>query len=512
MDTYRKRFYYLVATNLIIRLLVALTTNLGIDEAYYFSYALFPDWSYFDHPPLVGQMIIWFSFSLAVISDLFLRLGPLVIGTVNLFIIFKIGVLIKNNKVGFIASLLYSASFYCSIIVGVFVMPDAPQSVFWLASMYVFLKYMSSQKNGWLVLFGLFTGLAMLAKYHAAFLGVGVGLYILFHNRQQLKNPYLYLSAFISLALFLPVILWNYFAEYSSFAFHGQRVGSESMQLTLKYFFPEFFGQVFYNNPINWVIIVSSTIFIFRNKLFKTNEQIKYLFYTGIPIIATLLVMALFNRTFPHWSGPGYYALILIASVVVEHKTRGVSKPFPTKGVLASSLLFGFIVVVGVLQINFGIIPMPQEENQKRLGKNDVTLDLYGWEQAGERFEELLKEDQLLGQGNTFIITHNWFPACQVDLYMAYPNNIDLYVTGSIFKQHHYRAVNHKRGAIQQADEGYYITTSRYFQEPDETITSQFETISQPKIIPIKRGRRTVAYIYVYRLQNLVNTEFQFKE
>jgi hypothetical protein len=39
----------LIAFNFLIRLIAALTTNLGNDEAYYFTYGLVPDLSYYDH-------------------------------------------------------------------------------------------------------------------------------------------------------------------------------------------------------------------------------------------------------------------------------------------------------------------------------------------------------------------------------------------------------------------------------------------------------------------------------
>ena len=42
---------------LILNLFQATTTGLLDDEAYYWVYSRFPDWGYFDHPPMVALLI-----------------------------------------------------------------------------------------------------------------------------------------------------------------------------------------------------------------------------------------------------------------------------------------------------------------------------------------------------------------------------------------------------------------------------------------------------------------------
>ena len=40
-----------------IHLLIIQNIGLGVDESHYAMYALHLDWSYFDHPPLVGWLL-----------------------------------------------------------------------------------------------------------------------------------------------------------------------------------------------------------------------------------------------------------------------------------------------------------------------------------------------------------------------------------------------------------------------------------------------------------------------
>ena len=58
-----------------IRMVVGDSIQLGNDEVYYWTYAKFPDWSHFDHPPMVGLFEQLFTLNLFFESELALRLG-----------------------------------------------------------------------------------------------------------------------------------------------------------------------------------------------------------------------------------------------------------------------------------------------------------------------------------------------------------------------------------------------------------------------------------------------------
>ena len=74
----RNALWILLVTSLLIRAMIAAFLELGNDEVYYRTYALFPDWSHFDHPPMVGWLIQLFTLNLFFDSEFFLRLASLV--------------------------------------------------------------------------------------------------------------------------------------------------------------------------------------------------------------------------------------------------------------------------------------------------------------------------------------------------------------------------------------------------------------------------------------------------
>jgi len=76
-------FLVLLIISAAARGFLAWFTELGYDEVYYWTYAKYPDLSNFDHPPMVGLLIRLFTADLRMQHELFLRLGAVVIGTIN---------------------------------------------------------------------------------------------------------------------------------------------------------------------------------------------------------------------------------------------------------------------------------------------------------------------------------------------------------------------------------------------------------------------------------------------
>ncbi|PLX00009.1 MAG: hypothetical protein C0593_01905, partial [Marinilabiliales bacterium] len=160
----------LIAVSTVIRGILAATTEFGNDEVYYVLYAMFPDLSHFDHPPMVGFLIQLFSLDLLLRSELFIRLGAIAISAFSTFLIYRITKKVSSERSGFYAALLFTASVYASVIAGLFILPDAPQMLFWLLSISLLQDSVvkspgtaGAQKK--LLLAGLTIGLGMLSKY-----------------------------------------------------------------------------------------------------------------------------------------------------------------------------------------------------------------------------------------------------------------------------------------------------------------------------------------------------------
>ncbi len=488
----------------IIRALIACSIEFGNDEVYYWTYALYPALSHFDHPPMLGWIIQIFSLNLTFDSELFLRLGPIVLGMGSPWLVYLIAKKLKNPKTGLFAVLLFTSSIYCFIIAGTFLLPDAPQTFFWLLSVY-FLVHVVTKKHElktqkkYLIYAGITIGLAILSKYTSVFLWGGFGLYVICCERKWLKTRTLYLSILISVILSLPIFIWNFQNDFISFIFHGDRVTTTQAILRLDYFFSELIGQVLYNNPVVFVLIIISLVAVIRRQINIQTEYQHLLLFLSIPLILTFIGVSLFRQTLPHWTGPAYMTLLIFPAVYLVQKFSVKNFPWP---IVLSIFLLGGVIVMGIGQINYGLLPLDHSTENNKKGRSDFSLDMYGWDQVKDEFEKFIATDN--SEAKNAIIVQRWFPAAHLDYYVASPLGIKLFAIGDLERIHKYAWINEERGGLKIGMSGYYITMSNDFNHPGHFYNGIFNKIELVKEIPILRNEKVVKYAFVYRLSGLI--------
>ncbi len=505
-EGFSRRILILVLISAFVRFVLAALLEMGNDEVYYWTYAVFPDWSHFDHPPMVGWFIQIFTLDLLLDSELALRMTSIIIGSLNTYLIYLLGRMIRDEATGWYAALLYTASIYCFLITGTFILPDTPQSLFWIMSLYFLMTAFNSPQAGrsQMLFAGISIGLAMLSKYTSVFLWGGAALYILLYDRKWLRSAWLYISMLVTAALFMPVIVWNIDSDFISFTYQGERVGFFGSGLRPDYFLQELSGQFFYNNPVNVVIIVMALVASFRKKITIEKQQSRIILLTSLPLILTFLFISLFSTTLPHWTGPAYYGLILLSAAYLRERQFKKLKIIPASLIVSLSILT-LVIVVGFLQINFGLFYTGKEKSVQKFGQQDLSLDIYGWKQVGEAFGEIRHRDLSNGlmEVDDPVISYRWFPAAHLDYYVARPAGIHVLAIGSLERIHKYAWINQQRGGFIPGMNAYFITTSRDYADPFELYDNYFETIVPADTIPIYRNRKTAGYAFVFRMYGL---------
>jgi len=495
---------FIVVINLLLKSFPAGILELGNDEVYYWTYALFPDWSHFDHPPMVGFLIQLFSLDLSLQGDYFMRLGSLIFSSGNIIILFYLVKRIYSPLAGYFAVFMFISSFYFNIISGLFIMPDSPLILFVLLALFFALPSITSpnptkKDNINIVFFGFFSGLAFLSKYNALFLWFGAGLFILISNRIWLRKPALYISVIVTLILMLPVVYWNFKNDFISFAFQGNRVELFQSKVNLTSFVQFSLGQFLYHNPVLSVLFLFTLFKLFRKKRGEISRVDIFLLYTGLPLIVIFTLLSLFRYALPHWTGPAFICLIILAGeylaeLYLMNHERSVRIVYSAVGFCF------FFLIAGTLQINYGLFNAASGIDKMRTGKNDITLDMYGWEQTREKFSRFLLNEGITGIDNskTLILSDNWFPAAHLDYYIAYPLKINLIALGGIEKIHKYYWIN----KIRQPDMNsrvFYITDSRNYHDP-EYFSGFFSQVIPMDTLSIERNKKTVKYVYIYEM------------
>ena len=503
-----KYLILLLAVSALLRGFLASIIEFGNDEVYYWTYAMYPDWSHFDHPPMVGFMMQLFSCNLLFTSEFFLRLSSVIFMTINTYLVFLIGKQVKNEQTGFYAALLYTASIYAFIITGIFILPDTPLSIFTFLAVLQFIRYFQNAKNKNMILAGIFAGLAMLSKYSGAFIWLGVGLYVILYSRKEFKNPFLYLSALISAVCLLPILIWNINNEFISFTFHGNRVGFFG-EFHPEYFLVELLGEFAYNNPVNYVLTIMALVALMKGGKFISDTPKRLILCLTIPLILLFWFFTFTRQILPHWTAPSFVLLLIFvaAQLADKYEIKNDYLIIPKPIILSLSLLM-LILVFGVTEIKTGFIPLNFSERSRtiqRYGEGDFTLDMYGWRKIKPEFQEIRDEAISKGEmkGSDGMIALKWYPLANLDYYVAYPLGIDMYGFRNPGEIHKYAWINKERGDLKLGEDYWFLTESFDYYEPNKYLKPYFKEIVPTDTITIERCGKPAKYVFVYMLKDL---------
>ncbi len=500
-QAYSKKVLKLILIVSIVKLVTASLLELGNDEVYYWTYALQPDWNHFDHPPMIGWMIRLTTLNLVWVNEVAMRLGSILAAGLSTWFIFKTGKLLANEKTGWYAALLYNCSVYTGIIAGLFILPDSPQMPFWTGALYVmaylFIRKAENKLSIWILL-GLLIGLASLCKVHGLFLWAGFGLFLLFTRRQWLGNWRLYAAVMLTLICISPIIFWNINNDFITYRFHSERVTHTSLQWDM--LGREIIGEMLYQNPVIFVLVVLALIALQRRKIrFNRRKASVWLLCMSLPMIFIFWGLSLFNPTLPHWSGPGYIPLYLLGAMYLEQNSVRL---FPliirTAGILLMVVLLLGVGLVRLSPINFG------SHDKANYGEYGPTLDLSGWSDFSESFDEMVKRDITRGvmQQDAVIVIDKWFPGGHLEFYTSRQSHLPVIGIGRLTDLHKFAWLNKGRKPLHLGQDAYAIVPSNLPMDVKEAYQPYFKQIDNPVTLNQVRSGGIVRYFYVYRLKN----------
>jgi hypothetical protein len=227
----------------VFNLIQAGTTELFDDEAYYWVYSKFPDWGYFDHPPMIALLIKagYYLFP----NELGVRLFIVILNVLTIGII-------RDLLPGKNDLLFYAIAFSVAIlqIGGILAVPDVPL-VFFVSLFFLtyrnFLRNMSLPNT---LLLGLVMALMLYTKYH----GILVIFFTFLSNPRLALKPRAYLAAFTGMVLFLPHLYWQYSHGFPSVLYHLVERNASEYRLT--YSVEYLLGQLLVAGPlVGWLLL-----------------------------------------------------------------------------------------------------------------------------------------------------------------------------------------------------------------------------------------------------------------
>ena len=493
---------------------LALCIHLSPDEAHYALYATHLDWSYFDHPPLVG----WLQWMMLQSSqtDFFCRIAPQISWILSVYLSIALYQQFQDSRsrsldqknehlqhgpyrVGS-ALILWLTSPLLTLL-GFALVPDC--LLLPLVSGMMILTWTMTPQEGapsthqW-VLLGILLGLCGLSKYTAILLAMSAGFVLLkTHGLKLLKEKGCWIACIIALAMITPILYWNMKHEWSSFVYQfGHASGSQPWQLRKSILYSIVlllaFGPLLVmalilrksKNKLNAEMLyqkeTSMTVGMGSNSTAMSVSMFSWAY--GLPTVLLFIILAGRGSALPHWIAPAWVALIPLAAIGLD-RWRAF-KPRLWKGILSFQVLCCAGLVVLILSGGFGAelesaaTSLPGEKPPS--SKQNPFADLIGWDVASKRAMELASQNHA-----SSLAVMNWTLASRVAWY-ARPLPVKVI-------QSHHDQFDLWFGPMSDEDDVIWIDWSLMtFDKP--VATQQFESCDLLEQMPIIHWGRQIAH------------------
>ncbi|MCL4460504.1 MAG: glycosyltransferase family 39 protein [Nitrospirae bacterium] len=515
----------LIGLPTVLRFFLVGRFDLGNDEAHYYMYAAHPDFSFFDHPLMIGLLISrgmeWWGhseFGVRFFAPVLFLLSSLI------FSLIAWRLFPSWNYVLTVLVLLNAVPLF-GLLGSTLMLPDDPLSVFWLLYLLVFLEAVRvlpgatplGRAGVWGLLGAIF-GLALLSKYNAVLLPV-ITFGILLREktlRPMLCEPGPWAGLVLGFVIAWPLFYWNWLHHGASFLFQV-RHGMGGFSFNWVSFYQMVLGQVGYVSPILWGMILVS-FFIYARSLRRSarpEERLPeriVLWFSLVPLVFFNSV-GIFHPILPHWPALGYMSGLLLLGAVYRRSGPGSFRRWTRAGVV---LGIGMTMLV-LLQVTTNFFVLPEKVPDKVLLTGsfpylraryrpvprwvDITNDLFGFKRLARHLQ---REGDTDSGKWAFYDSDHFNTADELAFYLHAPgrtlclepgtSQFDFWTSPSQFL----------------GKNGIFVSTDKYPTDPrtlypDGTFR---KIVPEPPYAVYRRGHLARIF-YVYRMTGLVHLPWQ---
>lgn len=376
---------------MVVRLVLACRLELAFDEAYYWTWAHNLSLSYFDHPPMVA----WFvgaGITLAGDTEFGVRLlGPVALFAGTLLLMAAVRDFGGDRRAMALAG-LFNELTVAAQAVGVIMTPDTPLLFFSILVLRILAAIVAGGPNWlWLAL-GAAGGMALLSKYTAILLALGIVIWLLTlpERRRMLATAWPWAGAVIAAVLFAPVVIWNYQNDWVSFAKQGART-TPDLELSLKTFGEYIGGQLGLLTPL---LAISAwwALFITLRDAWRSPQDRNVLFSAlSWPLLIYFTFYSFINDVQGNW------ALVTLPSTIA-------ATGFVYSGLWAQSALDRryFIAALALASVlSAGLLTYLFIPFDNGLGRRDATHRLSGNRELTAQIEKMARDNGIRTIGTT---------------------------------------------------------------------------------------------------------------
>ena len=485
-----------------VRVVAGWGLGLGYGESYHFTSARHPSLGYLDHPPLF-LWITWLTMHLTGRADALVLRAPFILlfaGTT--WLMFLLGRRLFGAWPGFYAALLLNLSAVFTLPVAGWVQADGPLMFFWLLTALclatIFFEPRLRRPLAWWAGAGIALGLALLAKYHAVFLVLGVATYVLTWRPAlpRLRHPGPYLALALAMAVFSPVLIWNTQHGWISFLWQGSR-GVHPRGFRLDWLARSIGGQALWLLPWIWVPLLMELARSFRRG--RQDARRWFLAWMAVGPIVTFTAVAVYAPLgfHFHWQAPGYLMLFPALGETVDRLLRAGGRAARRTrqwlGASAALTCLALVLVVTHATTGWWRSLGPRQLSAFLGEPEDPTLEGLDW----QGLEEALARHGLLHRKDVFVFSNRWFQSGKVDYALRGRKP----VLNLHWDARNLAFLNRTENWL--GKDGVLVTTARFREEALRDLPEYFRQITRLDEVTVSRGGRPEVTLYLYYCTDL---------
>ncbi len=349
-------------------------TELQDDEAYYWVFSKYPDWGYFDHPPLIAILI---KAGYAISPNEFgVRLFPFLLHLLTLFLLRR---LLRDQPRNVYFMVLLSIAVLQ--LTGFLAVPDTPL-IFSTALFFLcYKRFLVSKSITTTLLLGFAAALLLYSKYHGGL----VVLFTVISNVRMLTSYRIYLAGVFAILLFIPHLVWQVDHNWVSFRYHlfESNVNPYEISHSLNYIL----GQFLVAGPLAGIILIPAA-FLFRAKD-KLELALKF---TLIGIYAFFLLSSFRGKVEMNWTAPVLVPLIVLSCMFLASRERWLR-------LLRLSLPLSILVVL-IARVITVVDILPSEAIRKKY---------HGWTTWPQKLNERTRNSPVVFSNSYQRASKYWF-------------------------------------------------------------------------------------------------------
>lgn len=303
MPTFSRTSHTILLGFAALHLLFAALVPFTFFETHYALYGYYWQWSYVDHPPLIGWLqgvVQWFSG-----SDFAMRIAPICLTLATQYTLVAICQRLYPQSVRSSVALAWVLQLLPLTHIAFAAAPDLPLALCMALSFWFLLDIIEHDNwRGWLGLGAAF-GCAALSKYTAFTLVLSLPLALWFAGRglRWLWSLKLWAAVLVAALICSPVLWWNWQNDWLSFRFQlGYQGGSGGWSLAN-------FSSALAVQLGSYSPLVLAVLLLWRQANRRLLLSHKLCLAWALPVLVLFLYQAGAGRTSPHWTYGAWLSL-----------------------------------------------------------------------------------------------------------------------------------------------------------------------------------------------------------